>query len=449
MTRDLSPSSFPAPGPRNAELMALREQYVPRGVFNVVPAFADHASGAELFDVDGRRFIDFAGGLGALNVGHCPPEVVQAVQEQAARYLHTCFHVTMNEPYVQLAKALCERTPGSFPKKTMFVNSGAEAVENAVKIAKSYTGRRGVVVFEYGYHGRTMLTMTMTSKVKPYKHGFGTLAPDVHRIPYGYCYRCPFKLEHPSCEMACAHNLESFLKTHAEPDEIAALVVEPVVGEGGFVVPPPEFLPTLAAICKKHGIVFIADEVQAGFGRTGKLFAIEHSKVEPDLLISAKSLGAGLPLAAVTGRAEMMDAPMVGGLGGTYGGNPLSCAAALAVIKMIDEQGLLERSTRMGAYMLERFRAMQSELAFIGDVRGQGAMVAMELVTNRTTKEPAKEAAALVVRLAHERGLILLKTGVHDNVIRVLVPLVASDALLDEGLAIMHECLAAANATLR
>lgn len=441
-----STPSFPAAGEATAALMALRDRYVPRGVFNVVPAFVDHASGAEIYDIEGRRFIDFAGGLGALNVGHCPPSVVEAICQQAQRYLHTCFHVTMNEPYVRLAQKLCESTPGDFAKKTMFVNSGAEAVENAVKIAKAYTGRRGVVVFEYGYHGRTMLTMTMTSKVRPYKYGFGTLAPDVHRIPYGYCYRCPFGLQYPSCETACGTNLENFLKTHADPEEIAALVVEPVVGEGGFIIPPPEFLPTLAAICKKYGIVFVADEVQSGFGRTGRLFAIEHSGVEPDLLISAKSLGAGLPLAAVTGRAEMMDAPMVGGLGGTYGGNPLSCAAALAVFDMIEEQGLLERGQQVGQRILERFARMAERFPLIGEVRGQGAMVAMELVSDRKTKEPARAEAAQIVKFAHERGLVLLKTGVHDNVIRVLVPLVASDALLDEGLAIIEACLEAVSA---
>lgn len=427
---------------KSTALHEMRQRYVPRGVFNVTPTFIESAEGARVTDVDGRTFVDFAGGLGVLNTGHVPPRVVEAVHKQATRYLHTCFHVMMYEPYVQLAKRLSELVPGDFDKKTMFTNSGAEAVENAVKVARSYTGKQAVIVFEYAFHGRTLLTMAMTSKVRPYKFGFGTLAPNVYRAPYAYCYRCPLEKKYPDCGVACADVVEGMLATHVDPDEVAAIVIEPVAGEGGFIVPPPEFLRRLSEICRKYGIVFVADEVQSGMGRTGSLFAIEQAGVVPDVLTSAKSLAAGLPLGAVTGRAEVMDAPMVGGLGGTYGGNPLACAAALEVLKLIEEQNLLQRSREIGARILARFRDMQEKYALIGDVRGQGAMVAMELVTDRADKHPARDETARVIKLAYERGLLLLKAGVHDNVVRVLVPLVADDRTIDDGLDILDGVLA-------
>ncbi|NDD29615.1 MAG: 4-aminobutyrate--2-oxoglutarate transaminase, partial [Proteobacteria bacterium] len=399
-------------------------------------------------DVDGREFIDFAGGLGVLNVGHVPPEVVRAIQEQAARYLHTCFSVMMYEPYVQLARELCERVPGDFPKKTMFTNSGAEAVENAVKAARAYTGKQAVIVFEYGFHGRTLLTMAMTSKVKPYKFGFGTLAPNVHRAPYAYCYRCPLGKTYPSCNVACADTVADMFNTHVDPDEVAALVVEPVAGEGGFIVPPPEWLQRLSEICRQRGVVFVADEVQSGIGRTGKMFAVEHAGVAPDMLTSAKSLAAGVPLGAVTGRAEIMDAPIVGGLGGTYGGNPLACVAGLEVLAMIDRDRLLDRSREIGKRMMTRFQAMREKHPLIGDVRGLGAMVAIELVSDREKRTPAKEQTSKVIKKAYERGLLLLKAGVHDNVVRTLVPLVADDRTIDDGLDIIDDCLAAVGAEM-
>lgn len=431
---------------RSAALHEMRQQYVPRGVFNTAPTFIESASGARITDMEGREFIDFAGGLGVLNVGHVPPDVVAAVQAQAARYLHTCFHVMMNEPYVQLARELSERAPGDFAKKTMFTNSGAEAVENAVKCARSHTGKQAVIVFEYGFHGRTLLTMTMTSKMRPYKFGFGTLAPNVHRAPYAYCYRCPLGKAYPDCGIACAERVADMLQTHVDPDEVAALVVEPVAGEGGFLVPPPEWLARLSEICRQHGIVFVADEVQSGIGRTGKMFAIEHAGVTPDVLTTAKSLAAGLPLGAVVGRAEIMDAPMVGGLGGTYGGNPLACVAGLEVLAKLDREKLLDRSLAIGAHMVDRFHAMQERHALIGDVRGLGAMVAIELVSDKARRTPAKEQTAKVVKMAYERGLLLLKAGVHDNVVRVLVPLVADDRTIDDGLDILDACLTAIGA---
>ena len=434
--------------PRSATLQELRDQYVPRGVSNATPTFIASAEGARITDVDGREFIDFAGGLGVLNVGHVPPDVVRAIQEQATRYLHTCFSVMMYEPYVQLARELCERVPGDFPKKTMFTNSGAEAVENAVKAARAYTGKQAVIVFEYGFHGRTLLTMAMTSKVKPYKFGFGTLAPNVHRAPYAYCYRCPLGKTYPSCNVACADTVADMFNTHVDPDEVAALVVEPVAGEGGFIVPPPEWLQRLSEICRQRGVVFVADEVQSGIGRTGKMFAVEHAGVAPDMLTSAKSLAAGVPLGAVTGRAEIMDAPIVGGLGGTYGGNPLACVAGLEVLAMIDRDRLLDRSREIGKRMMTRFQAMREKHPLIGDVRGLGAMVAIELVSDREKRTPAKEQTSKVIKKAYERGLLLLKAGVHDNVVRTLVPLVADDRTIDDGLDIIDDCLAAVGAEM-
>ncbi|MHB2019624.1 MAG: 4-aminobutyrate--2-oxoglutarate transaminase [Candidatus Xenobia bacterium] len=420
--------------------MREREAYVPRGVFNTVPTFMERGKGARLEDVDGHTFIDFAGGLGVLNVGHCPDEVVAAVMEQAQKYLHGCFHVTMYEPYVKLARRLCELTPGEFKKKTMFVNSGAEAVENAVKVARSATGKSGIICFEHGFHGRTMLGMTLTSKVKPYKFGFGTLTPDTYRMAYPYCYRCPYGLKYPSCELHCASQLKQMFTTTVSPEQTAAVIMEPVAGEGGFLVPPPDYLKALTAICKANGVLFIADEVQSGFGRTGKMFAVEHYGVEPDILTSAKSLAAGLPLAGVTGKAELMDAPMVGGLGGTYGGNPLSCVAALKVIDILQD-GLLERGEKVGKRIMERFRAWQEKYPLIGDVRGLGAMCALALVTDRQSKAPAKEATARIAKRCYEHGLIILKAGVYDNVIRILVPLVIDDDLLESGLAILEQAL--------
>lgn len=432
------------PGPKSQALARLKEAYVPRGVFNVAPIFLQEGRGARLVDVDGNQFLDFAGGLGVLNVGHCPPAVVDAITAQAGRYLHGCFHVTMYEPYVALAKRLAEITPGHYAKKTLLVNSGAEAVENAVKIARHATGRKAVVCVEHGFHGRTQLTMTLTSKVRPYKFGFGPGAPEVHRMPYGSCYRCSFGLTYPDCELHCAHYLETFLATHLDPAETAAVIVEPVAGEGGFIVPPPEYLPTLQRICRKHGILFIVDEVQTGFGRTGKMFASEHWGLEPDLMVLAKSLAAGLPLGAVVGRAEIMDAPQIGGLGGTFGGNPLACAAALAVIELFEGTDLLDRAGIIGTRVLARMRTWQQELPVIGDVRGLGAMCAMELVTDRTTKIPAKEITARIIKESFKRGLIILKAGVYDNVVRVLMPLVITDQELEDGLNRLEAALRAA-----
>lgn len=423
----------------NQELFEERQKYIPRGPFNVTPLFVSEAKGATLKDVEGKRYIDFSGGIGVVNVGHCAEEVVSAIKDQAEKYIHTCFHIVMYEPYLALAKKLNEAAPGDFGKKTMFANSGAEAVENAIKIARYYTKRKAIICFEDAFHGRTLLAMSLTSKIKPYKFGFGPFAPEIYRIPYAYCYRCPFGEKYPSCNLRCAEHLRKVFHNYVPAENVAALIVEPVLGEGGFVVPPKEFLSRLKEICQEHGILFIADEIQTGFGRTGKMFAVEHSNVEPDIITTAKSLAAGLPLSGITGRAEIMDAPHVGGLGGTYGGNPLSCRAGLAVFDIIEKKDLLSRAQKIGKKVLEKFKEMQEKYPFIGDVRGLGAMVALELVKDRKTKEPADEKTKLLVKKCYEKGLIILKAGTYNNIIRILMPLVISDDELEEGLSILEE----------
>lgn len=430
------------PGPQSRALLERRGRAVPRGPFNVAPIFVKSARGAVVEDVDGNTYVDFAGGLGCLNVGSCAAEVVEAVREQAGEFTHTCFHVAMHEPYIELAERLNALTPGDFPKKTFFANSGAEAVENAVKIARSYTGRPAVIAFEDAFHGRTLLAMTLTSKVKPYKFGFGPFAPEVYRLPYAYCYRCPFGAEYPECEMRCAARvLEDFFKRHVAAASVAAVIVEPILGEGGFIVPPREFLSELQKVCRAHGIMLIADEVQTGMARTGTLFACEQFGLEPDLLVAAKSLGAGLPISSITGRAEVMDHPSVGGLGGTFGGNPLACRAALAVLDLIERENLCQQAVEKGRKVLERFRLFQQKYQIIGDARGVGAMCALELVRDRRTKEPAKEATELFTRLALQRGLLTITAGTFGNVIRTLMPLVISDEELEYGLDVIEETL--------
>ncbi len=427
---------------RTEELLNRRRAAVPRGVFNVAPIFADSAEGVWLRDVDGKTYLDFAGGLGVLNVGHRHPQVLAALRAQLDRYLHTCFHVAMYEPYVALAERLNEITPGDFPKKTMLVNSGAEAVENAVKIARAATGRKAVITFEHAFHGRTLLGLSLTSKVDPYKVGFGPFAPEIYRVPYPYPYRCTQK-HSGTCTAHVIATIEEAFRVRVDAGDVAAVIIEPVTGEGGFIVPPPDFLPALADLCRRHGILLIADEVQTGFGRTGRFFAVEHAGTEPDLLVAGKSLASGLPLAAVTGRADLMEAPQVGGLGGTYGGNPLACVAALAVIDVLQSEGFLERAQAIGGHVLVRFQTMQRRFPVIGEVRGLGAMVGMELVEDRESKTPARAVTAQVLAACLERGLLILKSGVYDNVIRVLVPLVVSDEDLERGLNVLEQALAA------
>jgi 4-aminobutyrate aminotransferase / (S)-3-amino-2-methylpropionate transaminase / 5-aminovalerate transaminase len=404
--------------------------------------FVRAASGAIVEDVDGNRLIDLGAGLAVLNVGNAAPDVVEALRRQADLYTHTCFHVTLNEPYVRVAERLNELTPGDHPKRTMLVNSGAEAIENAVKIARYATGRSGVVAFEHAFHGRTLMAMTLTAK-GTYRDGFTPHAKDVHRLPYSYPYRCAMGCSPQECGPACADHAVREME-RIGPETIACVVAEPVLGEGGFVVPAPEFLPRIKEFCERHGILFVADEVQTGLARTGRWFGIEHVGVVPDLVTTAKALGGGLPLGAVTGRAELMEGIHVGGLGGTFGGNPLSCAAALAVLDTIERDGLAERAERIGATMTAALEDMAARSDLIGEVRGVGAMVAVELVTNRDTKEPAKDATARVLEECYRQGVIVLKAGTYDNVVRLLPPLTIDDGLLEEGLGILEKALAAA-----
>jgi len=426
----------------NQELLALREAHVPPGPFNVTPIFAQKADGAVIIDVEGKEYIDFASGIGVTNVGHCAPEVVQAVKAQADKFLHTCFHVVQYEAYIELARRLNQLTPGDFPKKTFFANSGAEAVENGVKVARYATKRQAVICFDNAFHGRTYLAMSLTSKVKPYKFGFEPFCPEIYRMPYAYCYRCPFGLEYPGCGVYCADYMEQYFIGHVAGESAAAVIAEPVQGEGGFITPPPEYFKKIKAVCEKYGIVFIMDEVQSGMGRTGKLFASEHFGVIPDIILTAKSLAAGLPLSAVTGRAELMDKPHVGGLGGTYGGNPLSCAAALKVLDLL-EGGLVDQGARLGEKVRARFLELQKEFEIIGEVRGLGPMLALELVTDRETKAPAADQAKALVKYGYEHGLILLSCGNLSNVIRTLMPLSIKDEHLERGLSILVDGLKA------
>ena len=430
------------PGPKSKEWMSRRNAAVARGVAHSTPIFAARAEGAVLEDVDGNRFIDFAGGIGCLNVGHRAAGVVAAVREQLDAFMHTCFSVAPYGKYIELAEKLNSLTPGNFPKKTILLNSGAEAIENAVKIARSYTHRPAIICFEDAFHGRTMLTMSLTSKTHPYKAGFAPFATDVYRIPYAYCYRCSYSLQYPGCGVFCAHHLEDTFKRVVASESVAAVVVEPVLGEGGFVAPPPEFLSVVQEICRRHKILLIADEVQTGFGRTGAMFACERYGIIPDILVSAKSIAGGLPLSAVTGRAEIMDAPGVGGLGGTFGGNPVSCAAALAAIEILTRENLSSRAEKLGERFDARARAWSKRWPLIGDVRGLGAMRAMEFVRSPGGREPAKEETEQVLKYCYEHGLILISAGTYGNVVRVLVPLVVTDEQFDEGLNVMESALA-------
>ena len=433
--------SGPQSGSQSAAWMARRFDAVPRSLGAVIPSFVSRASGAIVEDIDGNRFLDFAGGIGCLNAGHTPESVVTAIHEQSARFLHTCFMVSPYTGYVELAEELNRRTPGDFSKKTLLANSGAEAVENAIKIARAYTGRQAVIAFEDAFHGRTLLTMSLTSKTAPYKAGFGPFAPEIYRMPYAYCYRCSYNLTYPECQVHCAARLEDvFLKQVAAKD-VAAVIFEPVLGEGGFVPPPPEWFQTVAAICRTHGILIIADEVQTGFGRTGATFACERFGLIPDIVVMAKSLSSGMPLGAVTGRAEIMDAPGPGQLGGTFGGNPVSCAAALATLKVMDESDLNRRAMEFGLIFERCAQQWKSRFALIGDVRGLGAMQALELVTDRATRAPAKAETEKVLALCHARGLIVLSAGVYGNVVRLLAPLIATEAQIEEGLAILEAAL--------
>jgi 4-aminobutyrate aminotransferase/(S)-3-amino-2-methylpropionate transaminase len=410
------------------QLTDLRSQFISNGIGHVSMNFVESGQGAILRDIAGKEYIDFAGGIGTMNVGHSHPKVVEAIKTQAEKLTHTCFMVNPYEPAIKLAEKLCRLIPGNFPKKAVFLNCGAEAVENAVKIARYYTKRPAIVVFENAYHGRTLLTMTMTSKVKPYKLGFGPFAPEIYRMPFG--------------DVIGPDKLDDFFIKHVNPEAVAAVVAEPIQGEGGFITPPAGYFQELAKICRDNGILFVADEIQSGMGRTGKMFAIEHWDVEPDLITVAKSLAAGMPLAAVVGKAEVMDAVHPWGLGGTYGGNPVACAASHAVLEIFEEEQLLEKSIALGQKLKSRFEQWQQKYNVIGEIRGLGAMLGLELVKG-PDKAPAADEAKQMVDFCHENGLVILSCGSYGNVIRTLVPLVITDDQLEKGLAIMEEGLAA------
>ncbi len=429
---------------RTEVLKNKKNQYVANGISSLYPIIVESAKGAVVTDIEGNEYIDFYGGIGVINAGHCPESVVAAIKEQAEKLLHSCFMVGMYEPYIQLAEKLCQITPGTHAKKAMFVNSGAEAVENAVKIAKAYTKRSGVIAFEGGFHGRTLLTMTLTSKVKPYKYEFGPFAPEVYKMPSAYCYRCVYKSTYPGCGMHCLEHFERFFVSEVAPESIAAMIIEPVQGEGGFIVPPPEFLVGLKQICEKYGIVFIADEVQSGFARTGKMFACEHYGVVPDLMTMAKGIASGMPLSAVVGRAEIMDAPTAGRIGGTYGGNPVACAAALATIELMEREKLCDRSTQVGARIVDRLRQLQQKHPQIGDVRALGSMIAIELVKDPATRAPFKDAVPVVIDECFKRGVLTMGAGIFGNVIRFLPPTVITDEQIDKGMDALGEALAIA-----
>ncbi len=431
------------PGPKSREWFERRENAVARGVYNIHPIVTSRASGAIIEDVDGNRLIDLATGISVLNVGHTSPAVVRAAQRQIELDTHTCFHVTANEPYIELAEKLNALAPGDFPKKTMFANSGAEAVENAVKIARKATGRPAIVTFDHAFHGRTLLTMSLTAKVMPYKQGMGPFAPEIYRLPFAYPYRCPTGGTEETCAESCLAYARDEMHKHIGEENIAAVIMEPIQGEGGFIVPAPGFVKGIADLCGEHGILFIADEIQSGMGRAGRWFAIEDEGVVPDIVTIAKSLGGGLPISGITGRAEVMDAVHAGGLGGTYGGNPVAAAAALAVLGQIEGEGLLDRARAVGDTIMGRFREMRTRHDVIGDVRGRGAMCAMELVTDPSTKAPADAVTGAVARRCLENGVVVLTAGTYNNVLRLLPPLTIDDSLLDEGLGILEEALTA------
>ena len=430
------------PGPKSQELMKIRDQHVARGISYVMPVFVRETKGAVLVDVDGNEFIDFAGGIGVTNFGHNHPAIVEAIKKQADQYLHTCFMVAMYEPYVQLAAKLNSFTPGDFPKKSAFFNSGAEAVENSIKLARRFTKKTAIVSLEGAFHGRTLMTMTLTSKVKPYKYGFGPFAPDVYKIPAPYCYRCRFGLEYPSCELRCARYLEQFFAVECSADNVAAVIAEPVQGEGGFIVPPQDYFKVLHEICKSNDVLLILDEIQSGFYRTGSALASHHYQVEPDLITMAKSLAGGVPISALTGRADVMDAAGPGEIGGTYGGNPLGCAAALAVLATAEKEDIEPKAKKTGSIAAERLEKMKEKYAIIGDHRGLGAMQGIELVKDRSTKEPAPEAAKAIIKRCHDRGLIIITAGIFSNVIRILMPVNISSEQLNQGLDILEEAIA-------
>lgn len=431
------------PGPNAKELIKLREQYIPKAEFQVVPTCVDKTEGARIQDVDDNEYIDFASGISCLNVGHTRNKVTQAIKEQTDRYLHASFNVTMYEPFIKVSKRLCESAPGNSPKQALLFNSGAEAVENAIKVARKYTGKYNVIAFEHAFHGRTQLTMGLTSRVKNYKYGFGPTDLGITRFPYPYCYRCPYDKSYPDCGMWCVDRIEETLETttYVAPEETAAIIVEPVLGEGGYVVPPPEFLQRLREICDRYNILLISDEIQAGAGRTGEMWAVEQFNVVPDIITAAKSIAGGMVLSATIGRKEIMDSVGEGGLGGTFGGNPVSCAASLAALDIIENEGLLDRAQELGKLATSRLEHMEEQYELIGDIRSLGSAIGVEFVKDRKSKKPAAEETSEILKKCHEKGLIIMSCGSYHNVIRIMYPLTINKDDLEEGFNILEESL--------
>lgn len=447
------------PGPKSIALMEERKKHVARGPFHSTPIFIERAHGAKVWDVDGNTMLDFASGIGVVNVGHTAPEVVAAIQDQATKNIHSSINVLAYDGYINLSKKINEAIPGDFAKKTFLCNSGAEAVENAIKIARSYTKRQAIICFDHAYHGRTYMAMSLTSKVKFYKHTFAPFNPEVYRAQFPYQYRCP------TCNGSCSQNsekqtnpesLRSDLNSDCSPcfqsfvnmvngqigaENVAAVIIEPVLGEGGFLPVPKGYMKSLRKFCDENGILLILDEIQSGFGRTGKMFAVEHYDIVPDLMTLAKGLGGGMPIAAVAGKAEIMDAPPEGGIGGTYCGNPVACAAALAVFDLFekDKSALLKQSVAIGNSISAKLDQWKKSIPQIGDVRGLGPMQAIEFVKDPKTKEPNKELASKVAKYCYENGLVAISAGTFGNVIRILVPLTISQEELEEGLKVIED----------
>lgn len=420
------------------DLQSMREKYIPRGVSNGNLNIASHAKGATITDMDGKKWIDFAGAIGTLNVGHTHPKVTDAVKKQADKFLHPGFNVMMYEGYIRLAEKLCKVTPGDFEKQAILFNSGAEAIENVVKIARRFTERPAVVSFKQGFHGRTNLTMGMTSKVKPYKFGFGPFAPETYQAPFPYMYHKPETLSEEAYINQKIEEFKDFFLSTVVPEMVSCVVMEPVQGEGGFIIPPKKFVQFVSDFCKKHDILFVADEIQTGMGRTGKLFAAEHFDIVPDLMTVSKSLAAGLPLSAVVGRKDILNTAGPGELGGTFAGNPVACAAALAVFDVIEEENLIKKSEEIGQQMEEKLKELAQKHDYVGDIRRLGSMIAVELVTDRSNKQPDKEKTSEITKYANEHGLLLLSAGLKGNVIRFLAPLVITDEELSEGFEILE-----------
>ncbi len=424
---------------KNSELASKKNKLIADGISTLVPFFVEEAKGSVLKDVDGNIYLDLYGGIGVVNAGHRPDIVVEKIKNQADKLLHTCFMIAPYENYLQLAEKIVNIIPIKGDKKAAFFNSGAEAVENAIKIAKAYTKRSGVISFSNAFHGRTLMTMSLTSKTKPYKYEFGPFAPEVYKAPSAYCYRCPFGKEYGKCSFECLDYIEQLFVSEVDPSTIAAMIIEPVQGEGGFIVQPKEFMQGLEKICKKYGIVFIVDEIQTGFARTGKMFATEYYGIDPDIITLAKSIASGLPLSAVVGKKNIMDAPGPGRIGGTYGGNPLACASALATIDFIKENNLEKKSEEIGKYIMGRLNKLKEKYDFVGDVRGLGSMVAIEFIDK--DKKPDKQIVSKIIQKCFENGIVIISAGVFGNVIRFLPPLVITEEQLKKAMDIFEEAI--------